>query len=76
MSKIAEKLTILLETGNAHLLRLYNTRVKYLPDNKERPSFLADPQFAKVVAAFTKKFPEIPSDLDKVRPLGPRLILM
>lgn len=49
------------------MVRLYNTRVKYLPDNKNRPSFLSDPVFSKVVAAFVKKFPEIPSDLDKVR---------
>ena len=66
MSKVAEKLTILLETGQGFLVRLYNTRVKYSPENSSRPSFLGDPAFAKVIANFVKRFPEIPSDLDKV----------
>jgi hypothetical protein len=68
MSKVAEKLTILLETGSGFLIRLYNTKIKYTPESKTRPAFLVDPVYAKVVAAFGKKFPEIPTDLDKVRP--------
>jgi hypothetical protein len=66
MAKLAEKLTILLETGNGFLIRLYNTKIKYMPESKDRPSFLSDPVYAKVVVNFAKKFPEIPNDLDKV----------
>jgi hypothetical protein len=68
MAKVAEKLTILLETGHGFLIRLYNTKIKYTPESKTRPALLVDPVYAKVVAAFGKKFPEIPTDLDKVCP--------
>ncbi len=65
-TKIAEKINILLEAGQGLLIRLYNSKIKCLPESKERPILLGDQLFSKVAASFLKRFPEVPVDLDKV----------
>eukprot|EP01087_Luapelamoeba_hula_P014697 TRINITY_DN4352_c0_g1_i1.p1 TRINITY_DN4352_c0_g1~~TRINITY_DN4352_c0_g1_i1.p1 ORF type:complete len:922 (+),score=120.84 TRINITY_DN4352_c0_g1_i1:139-2904(+) len=64
MAGIAERLTILSELGEGLLIRFYNIKVKY--DGVSRPAYMSDPALAKVIGALPKKFPDLPTDLEKV----------
>jgi hypothetical protein len=63
--KIAEKITILRDTGNAIIQRLAHLK-KICNNPVQRPLFLTDTQYAKVNAALLKKFPEFENNVEKV----------
>ena len=59
MPKIAEKLTILVKTGNALLQRLSHTKLILNDPKDAKPAFFNDSNCIKILANATKKFPEI-----------------
>eukprot|EP01102_Stenamoeba_stenopodia_P021742 TRINITY_DN8845_c0_g1_i1.p1 TRINITY_DN8845_c0_g1~~TRINITY_DN8845_c0_g1_i1.p1 ORF type:complete len:1151 (-),score=261.18 TRINITY_DN8845_c0_g1_i1:250-3702(-) len=62
-----DKFSALLEVGDGLLARLYNIKHVYLPSSKDKLPIYTDAGYAKVVAAFTRKFPDAPSELEKVQ---------
>lgn len=65
MSKFAEKLLILKSAGEGLLERLHYTK-KVFASPTQRPSFIGDPQYQRVVAALVKKFPDFEPNVEKV----------
>jgi len=61
-----DKFSALLEVGEGLLARLYNIKHVYFPFSKERLPIYTDAGYNKVVAAFARKFPDAPSELEKV----------
>eukprot|EP00033_Pygsuia_biforma_P000857 GCRY01000996.1.p1 GENE.GCRY01000996.1~~GCRY01000996.1.p1 ORF type:complete len:1147 (-),score=394.86 GCRY01000996.1:283-3723(-) len=61
--KLAEKLVILDDHAKGLKVRLYSLKKKF---NNNRPSFLADASMKKLNDAFTKSFPELPNNIEKV----------
>ena len=62
MTKAAEKLWILVDSGEGILTRLHMTKDSL---NRNKPVFLIDPAYKGVLTALSKKFPE-PARIDTV----------
>ncbi len=63
--RTAEKITILKDIGHGILERIHQAKKVF--GSPQRPSFVADPQYQKVVQALTSKFPDFFSSIEKVR---------
>lgn len=69
MAKLAEKLIVLQEAGKGLLTRLHQWQAQYTnPETK--PTFLTDPSYSKILAAITRKFPDVDFHTERVRPFG------
>mmetsp|Transcript_22496 Transcript_22496/g.56419 ORF Transcript_22496/g.56419 Transcript_22496/m.56419 type:complete len:1144 (-) Transcript_22496:147-3578(-) len=62
LSTVADKLKLCLATGEGILARLYWMRRSLA---EKRQSYFSDPVISNFVQALTKRFPEIPADLEK-----------
>eukprot|EP01104_Vermistella_antarctica_P018181 TRINITY_DN6651_c0_g2_i1.p1 TRINITY_DN6651_c0_g2~~TRINITY_DN6651_c0_g2_i1.p1 ORF type:complete len:1159 (+),score=342.64 TRINITY_DN6651_c0_g2_i1:203-3679(+) len=66
MSKLAERSRILLDVGEGLLKRMYNAKAR-LKSAKDGPEILRRPEFKRVADALTRRFPDLPTDLEKVQ---------
>ncbi len=65
MSRLAERLTILLQAGEGYLERLhYVSQIVTHP--RLRPAFFIDKNLEKTVREMTRKFPDFPPDIDRL----------